>query len=99
MKSYNYYVRQNYKKSFYMLDINIIFDAYIKNFTTEKVILRCKAKENNLIKGVRTMGKESITIRLSEEKKAELKKVAEDMGVTLSSVVKIAVSEYLKNNK
>jgi len=40
-----------------------------------------------------------ITIRVSEERKEELRKVAEDMGLTVSNVVKLAVSEFLKNNK
>lgn len=40
-----------------------------------------------------------ITIRVSEERKEELRKVAEEMGLTVSNVVKLAVSEFLKNNK
>lgn len=40
-----------------------------------------------------------ITIRVSEDRKEELKKVADEMGLTVSSVVKLAVSEFLKNNK
>lgn len=40
-----------------------------------------------------------ITIRVSEDRKEELKKVAEEMGLTVSNIVKLAVSEFLKNNK
>ncbi len=40
-----------------------------------------------------------ITIRVSEERKEELRKVAEDMGLTVSNVVKLAVSDFLKKNK
>ena len=40
-----------------------------------------------------------ITIRVSEERKEELRKVAEEMGLTISNVVKLAVSDFLKKNK
>ena len=40
-----------------------------------------------------------VGFRLSEEKKAELRALAEQMGISISAVICIAVSEYLKNNE
>lgn len=40
---------------------------------------------------------EIITLRVSEEKKREFEAYAECMGITLSALVKLAVSEYIAN--
>lgn len=36
---------------------------------------------------------------LSEEKKNELKRIAEEKGLTISSLIKTVVFEYIKNYK
>lgn len=47
-----------------------------------------KSKKNQIIKG-----------RVSEEKFLEIQKFIDDKGFSMSSLVAVAVSEYIKNNK
>lgn len=41
----------------------------------------------------------SMTIRISEEEKEQLAQIAEEMGVTLSWVVRKALKDYLEQQK
>ena len=74
---------------------------HIKSNLDYRIIyFKVKSVNKKSCKGVRIMGNNNkITIRVSEDRKEELKKVAEDMGLTVSSVVKLAVSDFLKKNK
>lgn len=61
-------------------------------------ILQC------LINGFQVQSKEvlnlaSMTIRISEEEKEQLAQIAEEMGVTLSWVVRKALKDYLEQQK
>jgi antitoxin component of RelBE/YafQ-DinJ toxin-antitoxin module len=42
---------------------------------------------------------ERVTIKVSKEKRAEYEALAEKMGITLSGLIKIAVAQFIKNNK
>lgn len=41
----------------------------------------------------------TITFRLTDEEKRELEKIADEMGMTVSQVIRIAIKDYIKNEE
>lgn len=40
-----------------------------------------------------------LSFKVTEEKAVEIKKFAEDLGITVSAFMKLAITEYMKNHK
>ena len=64
------------------------------------IYIRMSGGEGKKLKGGENMKKtERIAFVITEEKKKEVEKLAEEKGLSVAGLMNLAISELLKNNK